>query len=91
MDRYESCTTSIVEFNNQLADQLGDNFKELNAGVNNLLEWQDQYKETILETQGYSKELIDQLGNATENINNITEKLRFWRKNQFQRKYNFWS
>ena len=72
----EALQQAIVEFNKQLADQLGDNFKELNAGVNNLLEWQNQYKETILETQEYSKELINQLGNATEDIKNIAGGLK---------------
>ena len=71
----EALQQAIVEFNNQLADQLGDNFKELNTGVNNLLEWQKEYKETILETQTYSKELIDQLGNATSAIVNISGSL----------------
>ena len=72
----EALQQAIVEFNKQLADQLGDNFKELNAGVNNVLEWQNQYKETILETQEYSKELINQLGNATEDIKNIAGGLK---------------
>ncbi|SVD12729.1 uncharacterized protein METZ01_LOCUS365583, partial [marine metagenome] len=40
----EALQQAIVEFNKQLADQLGENFKELNAGVKNLLEWQIQYK-----------------------------------------------
>jgi hypothetical protein len=71
----EALEQAIVEFNNQLADQLGDNFKELNTGVKNLLEWQKEYKETIVETQTYSKELIDQLGNATSAIGNISGSL----------------
>ena len=71
----EALQQAIVEFNKQLADQLGDNFKELNAGVKNLLEWQIQYKGTILEMQDSTKILINQLGDATTAIENISVSL----------------
>ena len=71
----EALQQAIVEFNKQLADQLGDNFKELNAGVKNLLEWQIQYKGTILEMQDSTKILINQLGDATTAIENISGSL----------------
>ena len=71
----EALQQAIVEFNKQLADQLGDNFKELNAGVKNLLEWQIQYKGTILEMQDSTNILINQLGDATTAIENISGSL----------------
>ena len=35
---------TIHEFNEKISEQFGDNFKELNNAVGNLLTWQDQYK-----------------------------------------------
>lgn len=34
----------VSEFNNNLSEQFGDNFHELNTGVANLLEWQENYR-----------------------------------------------
>lgn len=37
----------IKDFNNNLTEQFGDNFKQLNEAVLKLVEWQDNYKEQI--------------------------------------------
>lgn len=34
----------VSEFNTNLSEQFGDNFRELNSGVANLLEWQENYR-----------------------------------------------
>jgi len=34
----------VGEFNNNLSEQFGENFRELNHGVANLLEWQENYR-----------------------------------------------
>jgi len=34
----------ISDFNNKLTEQFGENFKQLNSAVGNLLQWQDNYK-----------------------------------------------
>lgn len=39
--------TVIQDFNNNLTEQFGDNFKELNKGIVNLLDWQEKYKDTV--------------------------------------------
>jgi len=41
----------IIDFNTNLTEQFGENFKELNAAVGKLVEWQDNYK-TQLEDMG---------------------------------------
>lgn len=41
----------IRDFNNNLQDQFGENFKELNIAVGKLLSWQEQYQVTITKTQ----------------------------------------
>lgn len=46
----------IKDFNSNLTQQFGDNFKELNAAVQKLLEWQGNYKSSI---EVVEKRLID--------------------------------
>lgn len=43
----EALKQVIVEFNEKLTEQFGENFKELNRAVFALVEWQDKYKEQI--------------------------------------------
>ena len=40
----EALKQVIVDFNNNLTDQFGENFKQLNDAVYKLVEWQDNYK-----------------------------------------------
>ena len=37
----------IIEFNNNLTEQFGDNFKALDASVKKLVDWQQAYKEQV--------------------------------------------
>ena len=71
----EALKQAIVEFNKQLADQLGDNFRQLNEGVKNLLEWQEQYKGTVEKMQSSIGVIIEQLNDATEAIRQISGSL----------------
>ena len=41
----------IRDFNHNLQNQFGENFKELNSAVGKLLTWQEQYKQNIEHTQ----------------------------------------
>ena len=43
---------SIKDLNDKLTEQFGDNFKQLNAAVIKLKDWQDNYKATIESTVG---------------------------------------
>ena len=43
----EALKQSISEFNTNLTEQFGDNFKELNLAVGKLVEWQENYKEQL--------------------------------------------
>ena len=71
----EALKQAIVEFNKQLADQLGDNFRQLNEGVKNLLEWQVQYKDTLEEMQDSIGVIIEKLNDATRAIEEISTSL----------------
>jgi uncharacterized phage infection (PIP) family protein YhgE len=71
----EALKQAIVEFNKQLADQLGDNFKQLNEGVKNLLVWQDEHKIVMKEMENSIKVTIVQLKDATDAISKISSSL----------------
>lgn len=45
----EALKQVIQDFNNNLIDQFGDNFKALNEAVYKLVEWQDNYKQQLAE------------------------------------------
>ncbi len=56
----------IVDFNNNLTEQFGENFKQLNESVKNMIAWQENYKTAI--------EKIEQsLKTAVENIKTTSE------------------
>ncbi len=43
----EALKEVIKDFNNQLMEQFGENFKQLNMAVGDLVKWQQQYKEEL--------------------------------------------
>lgn len=57
----------LHDFNNQINVQYGDNFKELNRAVGQMLQWQENYKkelEELLQTQRSNGDLLDKASNA---------------------------
>lgn len=72
----EALKQVIVDFNNNLIDQFGDNFKQLNEAVYRLLEWQENYKGQ-LEEMGQKYELGVQSITQTElSVAHISEEAR---------------
>ena len=61
----------MKDFNNNLVETFGDNFKQLNESVLKMIEWQNNYKEAI---EQFEKSLKATLDN-TENSNEKTIKL----------------
>lgn len=47
----EALKQVITDFNNNLTEQFGDNFKQLNEAVIKLVEWQENYKNQLIEMQ----------------------------------------
>ena len=45
----EALNSTIRDFNEKIQEQFGENFKQLNIAVGKLLEWQDHYKNTVIE------------------------------------------
>jgi DNA anti-recombination protein RmuC len=59
------------DFNTQINTQYGENFKELNQAVGQMLEWQENYKkelEELLKTQRSNGELLDKASSAYEQM-----------------------
>lgn len=48
----------IQDFNKNLTEQFGDNFKELNKSVKNMILWQANYKNSIIEFENQLKSIL---------------------------------
>ena len=62
----EALNTVISDFNNNLTEQFGSNFKQLNEAVFKLVEWQENYKTHLEDTE---KRLDTLNQNIEQNIN----------------------
>ncbi len=60
----------IQDFNSNLTKQFGDNFKQLNEAVLNMIEWQNTYKNSV---QEFEKQLKITAENTSENHQKTTE------------------
>jgi len=59
----------IKDFNNNLTEQFGDNFKQLNEAVLKMIEWQNTYKNSV---QEFEKQLKITIENTNEGHQNTT-------------------
>ena len=76
----------MKDFNTKINEQIGDNFKRLNEGVEKLVTWQDNYKEQVekmveqfnLASQSIekSKDSMVVISERLENIPDVTEKIQ---------------
>jgi len=58
----------IADFNKNLVDQFGDNFKQLNEAVAKLLTWQEQYKEIVEKDYGLLIEIRESLVQSSNTL-----------------------
>lgn len=65
----------ISDFNNNLKEQFGENFKQLNEATHNMLTWQEQYKEQILDTTSSMKMMQKTLQDTQESMLQATESI----------------
>ena len=70
----EALKTIIADFNKNLNEQFGENFKELNDAVGKILEWQIQYKEQLTAMIETQKQTSGDMKVATEAFNALLEK-----------------
>ena len=73
---------SIKQLNTQLQEQFGENFKELNAAVREVVVWQREYKEIVTKTtdelkvinQTFNREVLSELHTALKTFADASEK-----------------
>jgi len=64
----EALQKVISDFNTQLNEQFGENFKQLNAAVEKLVIWQQQYKEELDKLGQVQKQAADDLKRASDSF-----------------------
>ena len=70
----EALKTIISDFNKNLNEQFGENFKELNQAVGKILEWQNQYREQLTTMIEAQKQTSEDMRVAKEAFNALLEK-----------------
>jgi hypothetical protein len=70
----EALRDVIKDFNQKITEQFGENFKQLNTAVGNLLVWQEQYKGIIETTVGKLDRVTDIIGTLSENFSLTVER-----------------
>jgi hypothetical protein len=70
----EALRDVIRDFNDKITEQFGENFKQLNAAVGNLLIWQEQYKATIESTVTKLDEVSRLVGDLATSFSAMVER-----------------
>lgn len=63
----------IVEFNEKLTEQFGENFKRLDESVKKLVEWQENYRVQLEEMSHKYKLGVDAISSTEKSVANISE------------------
>jgi len=64
----------IQDFNNNLTEQFGENFKALNSSVIKMVEWQENYKNSITQMEDGLKTTISSLSNTENSLTTIADR-----------------
>jgi len=64
----------IQDFNNNLTEQFGENFKALNHSVIKMVEWQENYKNSITQMEDGLKTTISSLSNTENSLTTIADR-----------------
>lgn len=67
----QALNESMKDLNNQLTEQFGENFKELNRAVFKLVEWQENYKDTVIEVTETQKMIFAGMDKMKDDINSF--------------------
>ena len=70
----EALKQVISDFNHNLTEQFGENFKELNSAIAKLLVWQDRYKEHLDALESHLKQTISSLEKTKDAVTVIADK-----------------
>ena len=64
----------IVEFNDKLTEQFGENFKRLDESVKKLVDWQDNYRHQLEDMAKKYQLGVDAIGATEQSVQHISEK-----------------
>lgn len=64
----EALNNTIHDFNEKIQEQFGENFKQLNIAVGKLLDWQEAYKNTIIEVTENQKVIFAGIADAKASL-----------------------
>lgn len=64
----------IQDFNNNLTEQFGENFKQLNSAVLELVAWQENYKQQLLEMKAQYDQGVQAITQTENSVAHISEK-----------------
>lgn len=70
----DAIRTVMRDFNVKINEQFGDNFRQLNEAVGNMLVWQKQYKDELEELIGFQKQSSELFGDVVKNIKVFVER-----------------
>ena len=63
----------IVDFNRNLTEQFGENFKRLDASVQKLVEWQEGYRQLLAELHTLYDQSVRKIATIENSVNQIAE------------------
>lgn len=69
----EALKQVITDFNNNLTEQFGENFKQLNEAVIKLVEWQDNYKLQLEQMHSQYEQGVQAIIQTESSVTNISE------------------
>ena len=72
----EALNKTIRDFNINLVETFGSNFKQLNEAVSKLLDWQEHYKDTIELTTENQKTIFDSFRKIETQLDNFNQKAK---------------
>lgn len=72
----EALKQVITDFNNNLTEQFGENFKHLNNAVLELVKWQDNYKEQLGEMRTQFTHTVTSMDATATSISEISEQTK---------------
>lgn len=70
----EALRDVIRDFNTKITEQFGDNFRELNSAVGQLLVWQKQYQVALEVTARHFSDAADLMNQASTDYGNLVQK-----------------
>lgn len=72
----EALNKTIRDFNNNLIESFGSNFKQLNKAVIKLVDWQEEYKQIIETTTENQKVIFDSFNGIEKELQTFTSETR---------------